>query len=287
MRQKWALLLAMIFLVWMGIMPAHAAERHPVLSLSGDKTFFSDDNVTIPERETIDHVVDVGGNVRLEGSVHEIIVIGGDLHLAKSARVRDLVLVIGGSITQEPGAKVTDDLFHLALNQPVLNSLLISGVSLFGIWFFQLSISLLFILLPICASFLVKQRLEPFIESIRFDFKRIILIGMVSSLLFVAVGGLLALSVIGIPLFMMLILLFLVFAIIGLTSLSLLIGEQFPLAHERERWLTVAIGSVFVVALLNFPLIGWFVFLGLSWLALGLMTNWLWEKWTVLSKSKR
>jgi hypothetical protein len=66
-----------------------------------------------------------------------------------------------------------------------------------------------------------------------------------------------------------------------------MIGEQFPFAQERQPWLNTVIGSALVVALLNFPLIGLFVLLGLHWLSLGLLTSWLWEKRLSLFKRKK
>jgi hypothetical protein len=285
MKQKIFLLLSicLCFIVW--VLPVNAAELHPVIQ-SG-KTFFSDDNVTIGPHESIEHVVDLGGNVIVGGKVHEIIVIGGNLHLQKSARVRDFILVIGGSITQEPGTITTESLFHIGTDQQILNSLIITGSALFGLWFFQLSLSLLLMLLPIGAAAFWKTKINSFVRPIRMEFKRLMLVGLAASILLVAVGCVLVISIIGIPLVLALLLLVAVFSVICLTAVSLMIGEQFPSAHERQPWLNAAIGSVLVVALLNIPLIGLFIFMGLYWLALGIMTTWLWEKKSFLFRFKR
>ncbi len=282
MKQKVLLLLSLCLCILVWALPASANALHPVFQPGN--TLFSDDNITIGPQESIEHVVDLGGNVTIAGRVHEVVVIGGNLHLQKSARVRDFILVIGGSVTQEPGTITTDSLFHIGTNNQIVNSLLITGTTLFGLWFFQLSLSLVLILLSIGAAVFWQKRMEAFIQPIRLDFKRLMLIGFAAGLLLVAVGSVLILSIIGLPLALALFLLVIVFTVIGLTAVSMMIGGQFPSAHERQPWLNAAIGSVLIVALLNFPLIGFFIFLGLYWLALGLLTTWLWEKKKMLFK---
>jgi hypothetical protein len=286
MKQKIFPMVVLFLYLLTWTLPVNAAELHPI-TVSGDKTLFSDDNVTIPSHDFIDHVVDIGGNVTLGGNVHEIIVIGGNLHIQKTAHVRDMILVIGGSITEESGASITESLFHLAFDQQVLNSLLLTGTSLFGLWFFQLSSSLLLMILPICTVTFWKKRVDSFVQPIRLEFKRLMLIGIATSLLLIAVSCLLTISIIGISFLVIFILLVIVFSIICLTAVSLMIGEQFPFAQERQPWLNTVIGSALVVALLNFPLIGLFFLLGLHWLSLGLLTSWLWEKRLALFKRKK
>ncbi|BCU82826.1 hypothetical protein JIR001_26090 [Polycladomyces abyssicola] len=267
--------------------PVYAADHSIVFSLSDDKTMFSHQTVDIPEHKTIDHVVEIGGDVNLAGSVHEIIVIGGDLHIKKTAHVRDLVFVIGGSVTQEPGAKVTDEIISFAFDHQIANSILIAGTFLLGLWFFQISITLLLFVLPIGTAILAKHRIDPFMTRIRFELKRMILIGIVTSIMLIAIAFLLTISIIGIPLLIVLYLLLLIFSIISLTAISLIIGEQIPLSVGQERWLTAAIGSAIVTSLINFPILGWFLLLGLHWLSLGLMICWLWEKRVILIKPKK
>jgi hypothetical protein len=264
----------------------YAANSSATFSFSGDKTVFSHQSIVIPNHETIDHVVEIGGDVTLSGSVHEIIVIGGNLHIKRTAQIRDLVLVIGGSITQEPGAKVTDELFHLAFDHQMANNLLVTSSFLFGWWFFRLSFSLLLFILPIGAALLAKHRIDPFMSRIRLELKRTILIGVATSLLLLSIAFLLIISVIGIPLLIILALLLISFGIICLTAVAMMIGEQISLTAGREKWLIVAVGSAILTSVINFPLLGWILLLGLHWLSLGLMTVWLWEKRSRLIKPK-
>ncbi len=290
MMKKKLILLTIIlsFFCWVMVIEGHvyAANSSATFSFSGDKTVFSHQSIVIPNHETIDHIVEIGGDVTLSGSGHEIIVVGGNLHIKKTAQVRDLVLVIGGSITQEPGAKVTDELFHLSFDHQMANNLLITGSFLFGWWFLRLSFSLLLFLLPIGTALLAKHRIEPFMSRIRLELKRTILIGVATSLLLLAIACLLIISVIGIPLLIILALLLIAFGIISLTAVAMMIGEQISLTTGREKWLIVAVGSAILTSVINFPLLGWILLLGLHWLSLGLMTVWLWEKRSRLIKPK-
>lgn len=257
------------------------------ISLSGDQTLFAHQNIVIPSNETIDHIVEIGGNVTLAGSVHEIIVVGGNLHIAKTAHVRDLVLVIGGTITQDKGAKVTDELFQIASTHELINNLLVTGSFLFGLWFLRLSFSLLIFLLPIVTVFLLKHQLEPFETKIRQEFVRTLLIGIATSLLFFAIVFLLLLSLIGIPLLVLMVLLLIIFGIINITVISLMIGRQIKLTANKEKWLIIAVGSAILTSCINFPLLGWVLLLFIHWLSFGLMTIWFLEMRTKFKKTKK
>jgi hypothetical protein len=246
---------------------------------SHDKTIFSNKGLVIPDLQKVDHIVEFGSDVTLSGSVHEIIVVGGNLHITKTAHVGELVLVIGGTITQEPGAKVTDEVFHLSFDNQLANNLLITSSFLFGWWFFRLSVSLLLLLLPIITVLVAKKHhIDSIVMKIRMDFKQIILVGIAASLLLLGIVSLLFISVIGIPLLFIVAVIIALFGIWSLTAISVMIGEQISLTNGREKWLTVAVGSAIFASAINFPLIGGILLVGFHWLSVGFMTIWFWEK---------
>ncbi|MCH5586088.1 hypothetical protein MK805_14190 [Shimazuella sp. AN120528] len=289
MKQKFillSLLFCVIGYIWMGSVNVYASNNPDILSFSNNNTVFSYKDLVISERQKIDHIVEFGDDVTLAGSAREIIVVGGNLHLKKSAQVGELVLVIGGKITQEPGAKVTDEIFHLSFDHQMANNLLITSSFLFGWWFFRFSFSLLLFILPIATVLIARQRIDPFIVRIRQELKQTILIGITTSLLLIAIAFLLIISIIGIPILIILALILVVFSIISLTAVSIMIGEQISLLRGREKWLIAAVGSAILASVINFPLLGGILLLGLHWLSLGLMTTWLWEKKDIWSKPK-
>ncbi|WP_028775397.1 hypothetical protein [Shimazuella kribbensis] len=265
----------------------HASIPSDISLFSHDKTIFSNKGLFIPSQQKVDHIVEFGSDVTLSGSVHEIIVVGGNLHITKTAHVGELVLVIGGKITQEPGAKVTDEVFHLSFDNQLANNLLITSSFLFGWWFFRLSVSLLLLLLPIITALVAKKHyIDSIVTKIRLDFKQIMWVGIAVSLLLLGIVSLLFISVIGIPLLFIVAMIIALFSILSLTAISVMIGEQILLTRGREKWLTVAIGSTIFASAINFPLIGGILLVGFHWLSLGFMTIWLWEKRFLLVKPK-
>jgi hypothetical protein len=188
------------------------------------------------------------------------------------------VLVIGGHIKQEPGAKVTDNVLSFAFGEGTSFGFLLAGVVLMASWLARLGFSLLFLILSVVAWLLLKERLEPFQASVRRSLWKLILIGAVTSVLLTAVTLLLVISVIGIPVAAVLFLLPFVFFFIGLAAIGQMIGENILWIKERPAWLNVLYGTVIVVAWINIPFLGGLLFIGLVWLFTGLMIVWLYER---------
>ncbi len=280
------LLFCLVCYLAMGNGVVHASQHSSIFTTPNDKTNFSNKDLVIPYQEKIDHIVELGSDVTLSGSVQEIIVVGGNLHITKTAHVGELVLVIGGKITQEPGARVTDEVFHLSFDHQLANNLLITSSFLFGWWFFRLSFSLLLFTLPIIVALVMKHHMDPFVTKIRLEFKRLMWIGCATSLLILGIAFLLLISVIGIPILSILALIIILFSLISLTAMASMIGEQIILTRGQEKWLIVAVGSAIFASVINFPLIGVILLLGIYWLSLGFMTTWLWEKRFILVKPK-
>jgi len=63
--------------------------------------------VVVGADQTVEEVIAFGVSVYVAGTVTDtVIVIGGDLRLAATARIRDDIFVLGGTLEQDPGAQV-------------------------------------------------------------------------------------------------------------------------------------------------------------------------------------
>jgi hypothetical protein len=63
--------------------------------------------VVVGADQTVEEVIAFGVSVYVAGKVTDtVIVIGGDLRLAETARIRDDIFVLGGTLEQDPGAQV-------------------------------------------------------------------------------------------------------------------------------------------------------------------------------------
>src|SRR5690242_8733754 len=87
----------------------------PVFAAGED--IIQNQDTVIPETQMVENVVVLGGNATIYGSVRKsVIVFDGNLELKPSARVKGLILVMGGSIKQDPQAQVLDNVININFN---------------------------------------------------------------------------------------------------------------------------------------------------------------------------
>lgn len=73
--------------------------------LTGTRLAIAQNVHILRDEEVTDAAVVVGGDLRIDGRVRDgVVVVGGNLHLASTADVRGDVVLVGGSITRDPGA---------------------------------------------------------------------------------------------------------------------------------------------------------------------------------------
>lgn len=233
---------------------------------------FEDRDVVVPEKQTVENVVVIGGSATIYGSVRDsVIVFNGNLDIKPSAYINGLVLVVGGKIHQEPGARLNDNVLNINFNQATMNSVFLGGTLLAGIWFMRLALSLLLVILPVFIAFFARDRLGTFGSLIRRSTRKAVMVGFVASFLLAAVSTLLFITVIGIPLSILLVLAAFLAFLIGLTVAGQMVGDWIPGSERRPTWLTVFGGTFLVVAGFNFPLLGGVLFLALFWISLGIL----------------
>lgn len=245
---------------------------------AGESLFERHDTV-IPEKQMVENVVVIGGDATISGAVRDaVIVINGNLKVRETSRIMGLVLVVGGTVELEPGAQLTDNVFSVTFDNATMNSLLIGGALLAGFWFLRFVISLLMVILPVLTVLLARDRIGPFVALVRRSPGRLLGIGLATSFLLTAVGILLSITIIGIPVVAVLLLGTLLIFLFGLSTISIIIGEWVPGTAGRSSWLTAAGGAVAVAAGINFPFLGGFLLLGLFWISLGMTVSWFWNR---------
>ncbi|MCF6093026.1 hypothetical protein L1765_03335 [Microaerobacter geothermalis] len=267
--KKWISFFAVMIFLLVLTVPAFA---------EGANRFERQDTV-IPKEQIADNVVVIGGNATIYGSVRDaVIVIDGNLSIKDSARIMGLVLVVGGKIVQEPGAQVTDNVLNITFNDTVVNSLLIGGALLIGVWLLRIAFSFILVILPLLTMLIMKDKLTPFEGMVRQSPLRLVVVGMITSLLLISLGILLSITIIGLPFVLILMVISFLFFMIGLAVVSQIISNQLPGSADWPKWLQVGFGAVVITSGINIPLIGGLFLLSLIWLSLGIMTLWIWEK---------
>lgn len=243
------------------------------------KGIFEHQNTIVPVNQTVNDVVVVGGDATILGTVKDsVIVFNGNLDLKASAKINGFVVVVGGHVQQEQGAFIKDEIINLSFDHATINSLMTGGGLVIGTWLLQLAASVLLVILPVLTVFLSKGRIHPFVERARKSPGYLLYIGFFSTLLLIALSVLLFVTIIGIPIAMFIFLLAGLASVFGLATLSMIIGERIQGTFGRPDWLIALTGSIILVSLLNVPLIGGLLFIGIVVFSTGVMTLWVLEK---------
>lgn len=240
-------------------------------------SIFEHHNTTVPQGQSVDDVYVVGGDADVQGQVHGIlVVVNGNLHLASTAKVDGLVVVIGGEAVQDSGAVLGDDIYTISLDTATQNSLLLGSGLVMGLWVLQLAGGLLMVLIPVLIRVLGKRRIAAFTEQCQQSaMGRLLYTGFFSGLLIAAISVLLLVTVIGIPFLVLIVIALIAAMAIGLTVISYWIGEQIKGTERMNDWLKVLIGASVLTAFTAVPLIGGIIFIIVLLLSLGICTQWL------------
>lgn len=239
--------------------------------LTGTRLAIAQDVRIERDEEVSDAAVVIGGNLNVDGRVRDgIVVVGGDLHLSATADVRGDVVLVGGTLTRDPGSRQVGNVNYVSFgrwwsrefgwwptvrfgefSRWVLLAGTLARVTVLGV----LMIGMLLVARTPVARVGRAALAEPL---------RAFLIGLAAELFFVpllvaaSIG--LAITIIGIPFVAVLVpvaIILLLFAfVLGFTALAVRLGERI---EDRLGWQP---GNAFVAAT-----IGFFVLLGPTLLA--------------------
>lgn len=222
------------------------------------ESIFNQDKV-VNEGQKVENVFLYGEDGIISGVVtDEVVVINGNLTLTKTARVKDTVFLVGGKLIQEPGAEVGKGIFHFNFANENLNSLLL-GVSAFGlIELAKLFLALLIFLVSLASLFVLKNRVRKAKTMLQAKMLKVGLLGLFATIGLGLVFIALTITIWGIPVVVLLGLVLLIFLPVGLGALSSIVGGLLlkSFAWGQKPFYQVLIGSLFIVALLNFPVLG-------------------------------
>lgn len=247
MKQVLTVLVTLLFLSGTHAAPARADE--PFYHL----------NRVVQEGQRVENVFLYGEDGIIAGVVEdEVVVINGNLTLTKTARIQDRVFLIGGQLNQEPGAAVGKGIFHINLANENLNSLLLGAGAFVLLELAKLALALYVFLASLISLFVLKNRVNRAKGALQSGTVKVGLLGFFGALGLGLVFLALVVTVWGIPLALLLGLLLLALLPVGLSALSLLTGELLlkNFAWGQKPFYQVLIGSLFLVALFNFPVLG-------------------------------
>ncbi len=86
--------------------------------LTGTRIAFAQNIRIERDEEVTDAAIVIGGDLTVDGRVREgIVVVGGNLHLASTADVRGDVVLVGGQLTRDAGARLSGGVNYLSFGE--------------------------------------------------------------------------------------------------------------------------------------------------------------------------
>lgn len=252
------------------------------------EALFRQQPTTIEQGQVVEDAVVVGHDVTVDGEVSEVLlVINGDVHLSKNSR-SGIVIDIGGVIRQDQGAHV-NAVYHASLDTPFWNGALFGGTFMILIWFLMLAVSIGLVIVAILIGFAFRRQAETHLRYLDRSVRRVGMTGVFVSLAAAAISALLGVTVIGLPLAVFLVALYLCLGIIGFSIVSLWVGRlvQRNPSSSRPVWISSLIGASTIVAFSNIPFVGLLLFAILWLVGVGTATSWMADLWRRRTRKKK
>jgi|GEM_PF-2855260 len=234
----------------------------------------------IQQGQVVKDVLVVGHDALVRGKVPEIlVVVDGNLHLTSTAQA-GIVVDLGGTFTQDPGAQV-EQLFHAAMSTPFWDGTLLGVLGAVLLWASILAIGIAIIILSMLIAVALRHQVATPLAHMEQSVRRVGFIGVFVSLAALAIAALAAVTVVGLPVTVALVIVYLVLGAVGLALTSLWLGKLAMRNSHNELsiWALSLLGSSLLVAFSCIPFIGLLLF-AIVWLVgIGTVTSWLMEIW--------
>lgn len=236
--------------------------------------------VTIPKGQVVQDVVTIGHDAAISGEVTEaVIVLNGDIHLTSTART-GIVIDLGGKVTQTPGSHV-QAVYALSFDKPLWNSITVGALLTLAVWGARVIVSAGFILCAMVLAFLLKRWLTRPVANLETSVRRHGVTGVFVSLGLVVLMGLLAITIIGLPIVAILLVLDVMAGLVGFTGVSVWLGQRTNVGGLRSRpaWVQALMGATIIIAFANLPIVGPLLLIVTWVVSVGVTTTWVGQIW--------
>jgi hypothetical protein len=86
--------------------------------LTGTRVAIGQDVQVAADEEILDGVAVIGGSLRVDGRVRDgAVVVGGDVHLLPTAVIEGDLVLVGGTLIRDPGARVTGAVSYVSIGE--------------------------------------------------------------------------------------------------------------------------------------------------------------------------
>ena len=222
-------------------------------------------NTLLSKGALAESVIAIGGSTTIAGEViNDVVSVGGSVILKPTARVHGNAVSIGGVVKREPGSKVAGNTTEV--NMPQNLGMMVNTGAQMGpqVMFFATALASLLAFLGVLAlgvivSALFPKRIGWTSVAIERHAWQSLGWGLVWWVLLLPVTLLMIVSVIGIPIVLILWLLYGLAVVLGYISITQLIGKKILVAFKRynQPIVTEVIWGVVLMALINLiPILG-------------------------------
>lgn len=272
------------------ILPASDYKMQKDITITGDQTFdrsiVSFKGKLVIKGTVKESVILVGGQLTLDGVIEEdVICFASDVKIGENAHIKRDLFVIGGTLDRNAAAKVDGEYFFFKFDLKKLENSLIpilSDTRTFSL-FKAIRIILWFIIALIVFAIVPKKinAAEEIFDNHRLKIGTVGLLSLFSFIFLVFISIILSFIVIGIPIFILLVLLYLVTYVFGRTVMFYYIGIK--LAHlvklkNIAPALFILVGVIFYALLKMLPFVGPILLIVLNIFELGIGVSYFLRK---------
>jgi hypothetical protein len=252
-EMKTKLLIIMTVALSLALLPAGSAVAKDRVRIGGD--------VVVDKGVTVKDAVAVGGNVTVNGVVNKsAVAVGGSVFLGPGAVVRKDVVAVGGVIKKEEGARIGGDIVELSI--PGFSAILpffMEDTATGWFWEFEIITFAGLLALALLIVAVLPGPFDLISNSVRKNTLKVILSGILGTIVVIPLAIFLVITVIGIPLVALEVVLVGGAMLVGYIAMALFIGDRIAAALNRPG-LNILWGTV--LGLIMLWVIGWVPFLG-------------------------
>lgn len=282
MRLLWGVLGFCVLLFAGGVVLA-AAPSSGAMAAVRSEVLIRHAGTTIPPGQIVENVLILGHNVTVAGDVSQILVVlDGDVHLTRTS-LTGIVVDLGGKIYQEQGARV-NSMYQVKLHTPFWNGTLFGGMFSLLLWAALLIVEMCIVILSLLINYVLRNHLSEPLRLLEQSVRRAGLTGGLLSIAVLAIGALGAVTIIGLPIAGLLLVLYLIAGVVGVSLITYWVGTLALRYSPRTYplWQSTLIGAGLLMSASSIPYIGLLLFL-IAWIVgIGTLTLW----WRNLWKSR-
>lgn len=258
--RAWTFILLLGWLIgtsWLSATPVYAKTISRIVS---------DTSVTIEQHQTVNDVVVIGHALHVIGTITDTaLVVNGDVYVSPTGRAQSII-DIGGKIYRAHGA-VLRNVYTLTFSKALWNSTVLGLAVVIVWWSLRMAVSLAIVVIPVLMTMGLTPWMKQSVIPLETSGRRIALTGLLGSIAALGLIGLSALSIVGMPLAILLAILYGCVGMAGLAPVSVWIGNRLSSSLEAPKplWIQSLIGSIAMMAVANIPMVG-LLFAGILWM---------------------